>query len=247
MIQGHERHALRNVGPDRCKAHAERQKMIHLQLLRHLRARPRLWWSIACGLVVSLAVPTGLVNHLEARLLMGWNACALLYLGLAAPMLRHDDPQQIQHRAIVQHEGRFVVLLMVVVSACAVLMAVASQLAVVRSMQGLEKSLHIALAAVTVLSSWLFTQTLFALHYAHEFHLRRLRDNVEVLHFPGTPEPDYADFLYFSCVIGTSGQTADVSFTDSALRRIGLVHCVLAFFFNTTVLALTINIGASLF
>jgi uncharacterized membrane protein len=58
--------------------------------------------------------------------------------------------------------------------------------------------------------------------------------------------PDYWDFLYFSAVIGTSGQTADVSFTSKAMRRTGLVHCVLAYFYNTTVLALTINIAASL-
>jgi uncharacterized membrane protein len=59
--------------------------------------------------------------------------------------------------------------------------------------------------------------------------------------------PDYGDFLYFACVIGTSGQTADVSFTSRAMRRIGTVHCVLAFFFNTTVVALTINIASGLF
>jgi uncharacterized membrane protein len=37
-----------------------------------------------------------------------------------------------------------------------------------------------------------------------------------------------------------------VCFTNKPMRRIGLVHCVLAFVFNTTVLALTINIAASL-
>jgi uncharacterized membrane protein len=106
--------------------------------------------------------------------------------------------------------------------------------------------LHISLAGLTVLTSWLFTQTLFALHYAHEFYVTRLRTQREVLNFPGTADPDYGDFLYFACVIGTSGQTADVSFTDSKLRRIGTLHCVLAFLFNTTMLALTINVAASL-
>jgi hypothetical protein len=57
----------------------------------------------------------------------------------------------------------------------------------------------------------------------------------------------YLDFVYFSCVIGTSGQTADISFYGSALRATGLLHCVLAFFFNTAIFALAINIAAGLF
>jgi len=31
------------------------------------------------------------------------------------------------------------------------------------------------------------------------------------------------------------------------MRRIGTVHCILAYVFNTTVLALVINLGAGLF
>jgi uncharacterized membrane protein len=74
-----------------------------------------------------------------------------------------------------------------------------------------------------------------------------VRGRPDVLQFPGTADPTYGDFFYFAAVIGTSGQTADVAFTSSKLRRIGVLHCILAFFFNTTVLALTINIAAGLF
>ena len=62
-----------------------------------------------------------------------------------------------------------------------------------------------------------------------------------------TADPGYGDFFYFACIIGTSGQTADVAFQGSALRPVGPMHCVLAFAFNTTVLALTVNIAAGLF
>jgi uncharacterized membrane protein len=84
------------------------------------------------------------------------------------------------------------------------------------------------------------------LHYAHDFYAARARGKPVGLTFPGTELPDYGDFLYFACIIGTSGQTADVSFTTSAMRRTGLLHCVLAFFFNTTLVALTINIASGL-
>ena len=87
---------------------------------------------------------------------------------------------------------------------------------------------------------------MFALHYAHDFYVAQEHGKLGGLEFPKSPTPEYSDFLYFACVIGTSGQTADVSFTSRSMRRTGLVHCVLAFFFNTTLVALTINISYGL-
>jgi Protein of unknown function (DUF1345) len=43
-----------------------------------------------------------------------------------------------------------------------------------------------------------------------------------------------------------ASQTADVNISSPATRRVALVHCVLAFFFNSAALALTINIAAGL-
>lgn len=217
------------------------------RLLRLLVARPRLWSSIAVGVATYLALPEALVHHAEARVLLGWNACTLLYLGLALHMVRRSDSERIQRRALHQNEGRILVLTMVVVAAIAVLLAIGSQLSALKAMHGLTKTLHASLAAITVISSWLFTQTLFGLHYAHDFYAARSRGQPDMLQFPGTADPTYGDFFYFAAVIGTSGQTADVAFTSSELRRIGVLHCILAFFFNTTVLALTINIAAGLF
>jgi uncharacterized membrane protein len=105
---------------------------------------------------------------------------------------------------------------------------------------------HIALAGLTVLTSWVFTQFMFATHYAHEYYSAQARGFEPGLQFPGTEAPNYLDFVYFACVIGTSGQTADVSISSQIMRRISLIHCILAFFFNTTLIALTINIAASL-
>jgi uncharacterized membrane protein len=217
------------------------------RFIRILRTRPRLWSSILVGGLVYLALPEALVHHAEARVLIGWNTCTLLYLGLALHMVVDSDATRMQHRALHQDEGRILVLTMVAAAAVAVLLAVGSQIAEVKDMSGMLKHLHLGLAGLTVLSSWLFTQTLFGLHYAHDFYVARARKQPDILAFPGTDQPSYGDFFYFAAVIGTSGQTADVAFTNSALRRIGVLHCILAFFFNTTVLALTINIAAGLF
>jgi uncharacterized membrane protein len=87
---------------------------------------------------------------------------------------------------------------------------------------------------------------LFALHYAHDFYLARIRGEQDPLGFPGTPDPDYSDFFHFACVIGTAAQTADISFNGPAFRPVGTLHCIVAFFFNAALLSLTINLAAGL-
>lgn len=218
-----------------------------LRPLHALHAQPRLWGSALAGVAVYLLLPLVLVGRAESRVLVAWNFFALLYLVLVWQMARGADPAAMRRRALQQDEGRFFVLALVVMASLAVLAAIASQLGGVKELSGLQKTRHVALAALTIVTAWAFTQTLFALHYAHDFYLARSRGLPDALIFPGTADPNYRDFLYFACVIGTSGQTADVSFNGSTLRGVGLVHCVLAFFFNATMLGLTMNVAAGMF
>ncbi len=223
-----------------------RSRLSIASLWRSVSARPRLIVAMAVGVAVYALLPGPWALSTSACLLLAWNAGAWLYLLLVMHLMRASDTETMRRRALREDEGRFVVLAGVVLGAGAVLLAVGSQLAALKGMVGMPRVWHVMLAVLTVLSSWLFTQVLFALHYAHDFYLARARKRPEPLAFPGTPDPEYGDFLYFACVIGTSGQTADVAFQGGALRPVGTLHCVLAFFFNTTLLALTINIAAGL-
>jgi len=228
---------------DRKVRAAERRRA---RLWPALRARPRL---LGCALfgVAAYAIGAELLPLQNAAVvLLAWNAASLLYLLLAWHMMRQVKVDVIRSRSVGQHEGRMTILLLVVVGAAAVLLAVGSQLGHVKDLQGAARGAHLSLALLTIVTSWLFTQVLFALHYAHDFYMARHSGRPDPLDFPGTDDPDYGDFLYFACIIGTSAQTADVSFTDSGLRRVGTLHCVLAFFFNATLLALTINVAAGL-
>lgn len=210
-----------------------------------LRARPRLLAAMAVGLTVWL-LSAALPLNGPTRTLLAWNAGALLYLGLAWHLMRDVPVEEIRRRSPGQSEGRLTILGLVVAAAAAVLLAVGSQVALAKTLDGSARALHLALAGLTVVTSWLFTHVLFALHYAHDFWLARHLGQPDPLDFPGTPDPGYADFVHFACVIGTSGQTADISFQGPALRPVGTLHCVLAFFFNAALLGLAINVLAGL-
>jgi uncharacterized membrane protein len=216
-----------------------------LRLWPALKARPRLMGSIAFGVLGYYLARGSHAMEPAACALAGWNAGALLFLGLAWHALRGMGAETILQRSEAQDEGKLAILAAVVLAAAAILLAVGTQLAQVKHMEGTARIWHMVLAVLTVLTSWLFTQVLFALHYAHDFYLARVRGAPDPLAFPGTPDPGYGDFFHFSCVIGTSGQTADVSFMGSAMRPVGTVHCIVAFFFNASLIALSMNVVAA--
>jgi uncharacterized membrane protein len=211
------------------------------------RVRPRLFIVLVLGVLTGLLLPQGLVSQPVTRWLLAWNIGAGLYIALAAAMMIQSSQDHMRHRAQLQDDGKYAILFLTVVAAIASLVAIAFELAVVKDLHGWTRGAHIALAGVTVVASWGFIQIMFTLHYAHDYYLAACHGHKPGLAFPDDPDPDYGDFFYFAAVIGTSGQTADVSFVTKPMRRIGSLHCILAYLFNTTVLALLINIGASLF
>jgi uncharacterized membrane protein len=215
-------------------------------LVRFVRARPRLFSGLAVGVVTALLLPDSLGMLPITKAIVGWNVGAWLYLALAMHMMFWSSNQRMKTRALQQDEGSALVLLFVVISAVMCLGAILAELAVVKELSGMLRYAHIALTMLTILSSWAFTQVMFALHYAHDFFAIQSTGGKGGLDFPGGEPPDYGDFLYFSCVIGTSGQTADVAISNRRMRRTSLLHCVLAFFFNITLFALAINIASGL-
>ncbi len=190
--------------------------------------------------------------RLATRLLIGWNAGLWLYFVLVGAMIATASNESMTRRSAFQDDGRFTILILATLAAFAAFGAIFAELTIVKDAHGLARALHIGLTAATVVSAWAFIHVMFALHYAHECFVERDTKTTPAakgrggLRFPGTGEPDYLDFFYFSFVIGVACATADVNITSQSIRRTALVHCVLAFFFNTAVLALTINIAAGL-
>ena len=219
----------------------------HNRIARQLHARPRLLIATAIALTAGCVLPASVAVQPVTRMLIAWNTGTILYVALAATMMIRSSPQKMIYRAQLQDNGKITILVLVCLTAMASLAAIAGELAVVKTMHGFLKGTHIALAGCTVLSSWAFIQMMFALHYAHEYYAAVSHQSPVGIGFPHDDNPDYGDFFYFSAIIGTSGQTADVPFISKSMRRIGSLHCILAYLFNTTVLALLINIAASMF
>ena len=209
-----------------------------------LRARPRLLGSLVFGGALYVVLTRATSFSGAAATLLAWNAGALLDLFLTLHLAQRTDAEAIKRQALSEGNGRMAILVVVTLSVVAVLLAVGTQLSQARHLQGGERALHVVLAVFTIAITWFFMQCVFALHYAHDFYLARLRGAPDPLHFPGTRDPLYGDFFHFACVIGAAGQTADIAFQGSALRPVGTVHCVIAFFFNASLLALSINVAA---
>ncbi len=216
-------------------------------LIRLVHGHPFLFFAFLGGLIVDIFLPNSMVNQAITRHIISLDAGIIFYLLLAIKMMFFSADKKIHHRTELQDEGQVVILCLALIAALLSLIAIVAELASAKELHGLLRYEHIGLAALTILISWCFIHLNFALHYAHDYYINLLRKKAGGLEFPGTTLPNYTDFLYFSCVIGTSGQTADISFATPDMRKTGAVHCVFSFFFNTTILALTINIASGLF
>ncbi len=218
---------------------------------RFVVGRPRLLASLAAGIVGFLLLETT-VLPLVTRLLLAWNVGTWLYIGLYLAMIATSDERVIRWRARITDEGQFLILVLASLAAVASLAAIFAELSLAKDLKGSSKDLALGLSGATVLSAWVFIHLTFALHYAHEYfdETKAVEGEKPTLrggiNFPDTENPDYWDFMYFSFIIGVASQTADVSIGSKVIRRTSLVHSILAFFFNSAILALTINIAASL-
>jgi uncharacterized membrane protein len=214
------------------------------RLRRLVGARPRLLLSVALGLVLYFALPGTLSG--ARRFVIAWDAGTLCCLFLVLQLVVTATPEAMRRRARREDEGRWAILILTAAAALASCVAIGAVLQGAKDASGSREALQVALAALTILCSWFFIHVIFALHYAHDYYGDRPHPAAGGLAFPEEKEPDYWDFLYFSLVIGMTCQVSDVQVTSRAMRRTTLGHGVLAFFFNTVVLALSINIAAGL-
>jgi uncharacterized membrane protein len=207
--------------------------------VRIVYARPRTFVSVAIGLLAFFLLPSTL--RLVTRLLIGWDIFIAFYLALAYAMMLRSGVTHIRRNAVMQDDGRFLILMVTALGAFASIAAIVFELGAAH-----RGGPQLTLATITIALSWAMVHTTFALHYAHDYYRGAKPGG---LAFPGADqsgeEPDYWDFVYFSFVVGMTAQVSDVGITNKTIRRTATAHGIISFIFNTALLALMVNIAAS--
>ena len=203
--------------------------------------------SIVAGVLAYLLLPDEL--GVTTRSVVAWDLGALVLLVFAAVLFsREGDDASMEQNALQQQDGEWTMFWVTLAGVAFSFVALTTELAGAKEIHTFGRSLRVGLVAGTLLISWLTTHLVFAIRYAHEFYTTsRGAANVDGgLVFPSEDTPDYWDFVYFSLVLGMTFQVSDVQITSRKLRRLATVHGLISFLFNTIIVALTVNIAASL-
>ena len=206
--------------------------------VRVVYGRPRTFIALALGIVTFFLLPDAL--RFATRLVVAWDVFAALYLVLAYIMMMRCDTSHIRRSAVIQDDGRFLLLLLTALGAFASLAAIVIELGAAKG-----KPAEMMLAIVTIALSWAIVHTAFALHYAHDYYRNEKPGGLQFPSGDDHAEADYWDFVYFSFVIGMTAQVSDVGITDKIIRRTATVHGIISFGFNTALIALMVNIAGS--
>ncbi|MGJ7503288.1 DUF1345 domain-containing protein [Variovorax sp. ZT5P49] len=205
----------------------------------------RLFYGAVSGCATAAALMPVAMSGM-ARALAGWCVAVAVYQVLSWWLADTFDAKRTRERAQSLDQPNVVILVSMLVVVGASVVAIAMLLQQVKALSGWERAAHVALGLVALAGSWLMMHTIYAFHYAHRYYIDQKSGTPDGgLDFPGKDDaPDYFDFLYYSYVIGMTSQVSDVQATSKEMRRITLLHSVLAFAFNMLVLALSVNVVA---
>jgi uncharacterized membrane protein len=199
------------------------------------------WRFLVFLALLVVAVP--IIHHALGRWALGamggFDVAALLFLALCLPLLGTREAAEIREHAVANDANRHLLLGLTGIVMAVLMIAIAAE-TIGHNPQPFTKSLIIATLAI----AWVFSNTIYALHYAHLAYTRP-EAGCAGLEFPGTPQPVYWDFVYFAFTCGMAFATSDVQVTDQHIRKVVTVHCLAAFAFNIGVLAFTINVLGS--
>jgi uncharacterized membrane protein len=211
-------------------------------MINLFRYHLRIWIGFGAGVLVYSLLPPSW--PLISRVLVAWDCGVTLFLVVIFLWMRGLTAQQICSRYIEEDASAPVILVVVTAAAFLSLAAIVEPLATLRHVQGSERIWHFILAAATLIDSWLLVPTMFTTHYADMFYSTERTDRP--LSFPQTEMPVFWDFAYFSFTIAAACQTADVTTTRTSIRKAVIVHELISFAFNASILGFAINVTAGL-
>jgi uncharacterized membrane protein len=218
--------------------------MAEIKLPWGLRLTPPMRLAVVVVIAVAADVLTRGLLGTGTRLLLAWDIGALVYLFLAWMVVARSDDDMTRVRAQRYDQSGYVIFLLVTTAASASFVAIGFLAGNLKALEFWPRAGYLTLTVAALLLSWLLIQTLFAFHYARLYYARPADgdEHQRGLKFPDEGEPDYLDFAYYAFVIGMTCQVSDVAVMARHMRRLTLIHGVLSFVYNITILTMSINI-----
>jgi uncharacterized membrane protein len=176
--------------------------------------------------------------------LIGWDVAAVsnvAWVGLTAGRFTADETREFATR---EDDSRVSAQFLLLGACVASLLGVAFALLKASQVSGPGKGFLTGMAVFTVIASWMVVHTTFALRYAHEYYMPPIGG----IDFKSRTDyaPDYRDFAYVAFTVGMTFQVSDTDIQIRRIRRTVLAHALLAFLFGAVILAMMINVVASL-
>lgn len=218
------------------------------QLLFRLDAHHRLILALAVSAIVFFVIRNN--YSLPAVTLLTWISFAMMVIILDWIVILSSHPREVRKIAKIQDSSRTFIFLFVIAASLVSMIAIFFLLKSTKGHSGAGVNEHILLAIGAVIISWWLVHTIFTMRYAHMFYDTDTDDGeskvIGGLQFPDESHPDYLDFVYFSFVLGMTFQVSDVEISSRQIRRLAWLHGLLSFAFNTTIVALSINVISGL-
>lgn len=220
-------------------------------MLITLKSHLKLYIGVVLAILIFIGFRLFYNRDMSTDLILSWDIGMSLYLYWTFWAIRQQHRYKDQMVTILQQRQAGIKLMFMVVSMLiiACIVALIRLVSIAQNLPPYEKAWHIGLAVLSIFLSWLVIHILFALRYAHLFYHAQATRQPMPLQIPQNngqngylTTPNYYDFIYTALIIGTSAQTADVTFSSRSGRVLGGIHSVIAFIFNVTVLSLLINI-----
>lgn len=173
--------------------------------------------------------------------MVGWNVASVVFAGFAWIRIMTNDAKATRRSAAAEDPGRTLVSALALLASAFSLFSALMVMRVARQVSHEVRDIRVGACVFAVGMAWVLTHTVYTLRYAHLFY-RDDHEGVGGLDFPGGAPPSYLDFAYFSFTVGMCFQVSDVAVSSPQIRRAVLAHAILSFVYNTTIVALVLNL-----
>jgi uncharacterized membrane protein len=199
---------------------------------------------VACALGLVGGFVLGFITTWQISIIAGWDIAAAVILVATWSTVGQLDATETRLHALREDDSRAAAQVVLLGASVASLSAVVFDLAKANQETGSTRVLHTAAGIITIALSWTVVHTVFSLRYARLYYsppVGGIDFKTEV------DEPDYIDFAYVSFTIGMTFQVSDTDIQQRAIRRTALRQALLSYLFGAVIIAVTINVIATLF